>query len=95
MGTAGRASISAQSAQPHSQAASPINKTSTQLLAKAEDSLKRASEAFARVHDTARHCSALAKISRIARVRGDFRLAEDWAERYLGVWREGLEAGGV
>ena len=73
---------------------SPPSKDFTRYLAKAEDALQRAAANYSRAMDFAAHCSALAKLGLISRLRGDDSVAEDWAKKYAAAWREGRKAEG-
>ena len=73
----------------HQPSSSPSKLSSTtRFLAKADDALQRAAASFGHALDTRRQCTTLAKISLIAKMRGDHNLADSWSQKYFAVLSE-------
>jgi hypothetical protein len=45
---------------------------------------------YKRIEDIQGECDTMSKKSTIARVRGDRKLAEDWARRYIALYERHL-----
>ena len=56
------------------------------LLSKAEGYVDRAIAMYEKLQDLRGQCEMLAKKAIIARMRGDLKLAEDWATKYLTLY---------
>jgi anaphase-promoting complex subunit 5 len=59
-------------------------------IAKAELYIDRARECFKRSSSLEGECEQLMKKAIIAKLRGDEKLAEEWAQNYNRVWEEGM-----
>lgn len=60
-------------------------------VSKAEIYIDRARECYSHIEDINGECEMLAKKALIARLRGDEKLAEDWAENYLKTYQSAKE----
>ncbi|KAF1958731.1 hypothetical protein CC80DRAFT_468392 [Byssothecium circinans] len=58
-------------------------------VSRAEMYIDRARECFKRVEDLEGECEQLMKKAIIAKLRGDEKLAEEWAQNHNRVWEEG------
>lgn len=71
----------------------PSNSTSARSrasnLSRAELYIDRARECYKRVEDIDGECEQLMKRAIIAKLRGDKKLAEEWAQNHNRVWEEG------
>jgi anaphase-promoting complex subunit 5 len=56
------------------------------LLSKTEGYVDKAIALYEKLQDLRGHCEMLAKKAIIARMRGDLKLAEDWATKYLTLY---------
>jgi anaphase-promoting complex subunit 5 len=56
------------------------------LLSKTEGYVDRAIRLYEKLQDLRGQCEMLAKKAVIARMRGDLKLAEDWATKYLTLY---------
>jgi anaphase-promoting complex subunit 5 len=56
------------------------------LLSKTEGCVDRAIALYEKLQDLRGQCEMLAKKAVIARMRGDLKLAEDWATKYLTLY---------
>ncbi|KAF2432996.1 hypothetical protein EJ08DRAFT_608324 [Tothia fuscella] len=61
------------------------------LLSEAEGYIDRADYYFTKIQDIRGECDTLGKKATIARKRGDLKLAQDWAERYVTLYQEQFE----
>ena len=52
------------------------------LMSKTDGHVDRAIALYEKLQDVRGHCEMLAKKAIIARMRGDLKLAEDWASKY-------------
>jgi anaphase-promoting complex subunit 5 len=68
------------------------SKRRTEYLNKAMGALRRAFDFFAAVEDLHKKLEVTAKMSTIMRVRGDVKVSNDLAAKYLELRREGMEA---
>ncbi|KAF2867178.1 anaphase-promoting complex subunit 5-domain-containing protein [Massariosphaeria phaeospora] len=59
-------------------------------VSRAELYINRAQESFKKVEDITGECEQLMKKAVIARLRGDEKLAEEWAQNHNRVWEAGL-----
>ncbi|QDS68475.1 hypothetical protein FKW77_010842 [Venturia effusa] len=69
-------------------------RTRTSLISKSEHYVDRAGHYFHKISDTRSSLSLLAKKATIARLRGDSKLAEDWATKYLDFYQTEIVEGG-
>lgn len=70
---------------------SPIaNRSMAANVAKAEMHIDRARECFKKAGYLAGQCEQLMKKAIIAKLRGDEKLAEEWAQNHNRVWEEGM-----
>ncbi|KAF1830174.1 hypothetical protein BDW02DRAFT_559627 [Decorospora gaudefroyi] len=61
-------------------------------IAKAELYIDRARDCFKKARSLDGECEQLMKKAIIAKLRGDEKLAEEWAQNYNRVWEEGVRA---
>jgi anaphase-promoting complex subunit 5 len=73
-------------------ASSPSSRSKTANIAKAELYIDRAHDHFKRAAYLNGECEQLMKKAIIAKLRGDEKLAEEWAQRHNRVWEEGMQA---
>ncbi|RDI80150.1 hypothetical protein Vi05172_g9914 [Venturia inaequalis] len=69
-------------------------RTRTSLLSKSENYVDRAGHYFHKILDTRSSLTLLAKKATIARLRGDDKLAEDWATKYHTFYQSEIVDGG-
>jgi anaphase-promoting complex subunit 5 len=81
------AKISTSQFSPHSHRSTAAN------VAKAELHIDRARECYKKSGYLAGECEQLMKKAIIAKLRGDEKLAEEWAQNHNRVWEEGM--GGI
>jgi anaphase-promoting complex subunit 5 len=70
----------------------PSSRVKAFNIAKAELYIDRARECFKRSAYLDGECEQLMKKAIIAKLRGDEKLAEEWAQRHNRVWEEGMKA---
>jgi anaphase-promoting complex subunit 5 len=68
------------------------NRSRTANIAKAELYVDRARECFKKAAYLDGECDQLMKKAIIAKLRGDEKVAEEWAMRHNSVWEEGYGA---
>jgi anaphase-promoting complex subunit 5 len=73
-------------------APSPSSRSKTANITKAELYIDRARDHFKRATYLKGECEQLMKKAIIAKLRGDEKLAEEWAQRHNCVWEEGMQA---
>ncbi|KAF2265310.1 hypothetical protein CC78DRAFT_493712 [Lojkania enalia] len=67
------------------------SRSRTSNLSRAEFYIDRAQQCFKRVEDIDGECEQLMKKAVVAKLRGDEKLAEEWAQNHNRVWEEGRE----
>jgi anaphase-promoting complex subunit 5 len=76
---------------PSSPSSSPsANRSTAANVAKAELYIDRARECYKKSGYLAGECEQLMKKAIIAKLRGDEKLAEEWAQNHNRVWEEGM-----
>ena len=76
--------------KPSSSPTSTSTRTRFSNIAKAELYIDRAHDCFKRAAYLDGECEQLMKKAIIAKLRGDEKLAEEWAQRHNAVWEEGV-----
>jgi anaphase-promoting complex subunit 5 len=69
---------------------SPSNRSTSANVAKAEVYIDRARNCYKRSGYVEGECEQLMKKAIIARLRGDEKVAEEWAQNHNRVWEEGI-----
>ncbi|KAF5850688.1 hypothetical protein GGP41_010352 [Bipolaris sorokiniana] len=70
----------------------PLHRSRSTNVAKAELYIDRARDSFRKAGYLDGECEQLMKKAIIAKLRGDEKVAEEWAMRHNSVWEEGLAA---
>lgn len=65
-------------------------RSTTSKVSKADVYIDRARECYKKAGSLTGECEQLMKKAIIARLRGDEKLAEEWAQNYNRVWEEGM-----
>jgi anaphase-promoting complex subunit 5 len=87
----GLADPSTASKTPESFSSSPHgNRQTAANLAKAELYIDRARECYKKNGSLSGECEQLMKKAILGRLRGDEKLAEEWAQNHNRVWEEGM-----
>lgn len=82
---------SSTSTTPSTAASSPtLARTRSANIAKAELYIDRARECFTKSGYLDGECEQLMKKAIIAKLRGDEKLAKEWAQNHNRVWEEGM-----
>lgn len=68
----------------------PMHRSRSTNVAKAELYTDRARDSFRKAGHLDGECEQLMKKAIIAKLRGDEKVAEEWAMRHNSVWEEGL-----
>jgi anaphase-promoting complex subunit 5 len=66
--------------------AEPSTRQRASLLSRTEGFVDRAIVLYEKLQDLRGQCEMLAKKAIIARMRGDLKLSEDWATKYLTLY---------
>ena len=73
-------------------ASSPSPRACSTNIAKAELYIDRAQDCFMKAGYLEGECEQMMKKAIIAKLRGDEKVAEEWAMRHNSVWEQGLAA---
>jgi anaphase-promoting complex subunit 5 len=84
--------ISPSTPRPSSSSSPSSNRSRNSKIAKAELYIDRAREHFKRAAYLDGECEQVMKKAIIAKLRGDEKVAEEWAMKHNAIWEEGVKA---